>query len=160
MTSDARLKNSARDITDEEEAAFRAIGRLPCVWQWLARIEVEGIEARLHSGPTVQAAIDVMSSNGLDWTRYSAFCLDEWDASPAKFMEVEAVFNDEGVEIAPAKQVQTVEAVDAGSLYSFRREELLWWVLRAEMRYNERAITDLRGEVEAIKATLDLSLLG
>lgn len=157
VTSDARLKNSARDITEAEEAAFRAIGRLPCVWQWLARIEEEGHEARLHSGPTVQAAIDVMASNGLDWTRYSAFCLDEWDASPAKFIEVEAVINDEGVEIAPAKQVQTVDAVDAGSLFSFRREELLWWVLRAEIRYNERAMTDLQDEVEAIKAVLHLS---
>ena len=109
-TCDARLKTGLRDITKAEVNAFLAILNLPSVWRWLHKLdEAEG--ARLHSFPTVQAAIQIMEDNGLDWTRYSAFCHDVWEDKYDK---------DTGRLI-----------VKAGDRYAFRKAELLWWCVRA-----------------------------
>lgn len=136
-TSDARLKTDPRSMTSDEVSAFGKIGRLPCVWQWLQRVEVEGDEARLHSGPTVQSALAIMEEHGLDWRRYSAFCYDKWDEIPEIVNEWSAsaeVVDDFGnlvrEAIAAGKEVSQ-EYRPAGSLYSFRKEELLWWCMRA-----------------------------
>lgn len=115
-TSDATMKTAPRDITPDEVSAFSSILRLPGVWQWLERYQSEGDNARLHAGPTVQAAIAIMTANNLDWTLYGAFCFDKWEA-----VEEE---QDDGGNI-------TVEGREAGELYSFRKEELTWWCLRA-----------------------------
>lgn len=115
--SDARLKTEPRDMLPAEVAAFGQIARLPMVWQWLSRFESEGNAARLHAGPTVQAAIEAMTANGLDWTLYSAFCHDAWEAEEALVDEAEGVI------------IRSARA--AGDVYSFRKEELLWWCMRA-----------------------------
>ncbi|RRE76544.1 hypothetical protein EAN97_05785 [Klebsiella pneumoniae] len=113
---------------------------------------VEGDDARLHSGPTVQAAIAVMDKYGLDWREYSAFCYDEWDAqdaiietwddewevipgTPAELDEagnvlVEAVPETRTLIRAAGSNVIR-EAREAGSVYAFRKEELLFWISRA-----------------------------
>ena len=150
-TSDSREKSELRDLNEAEIAAFWAIGRLPWVWKWLSRYQAEGDNARLHSGPTVQAAIEIMTEHGLDWTRYAAFCYDEWDALdevweewPAEYETVpaRAAIIDNGVVISediPEQQIQIREAGrilvqaarPAGNRYSFRKEELLLWILRA-----------------------------
>ncbi|WP_447523550.1 tail fiber domain-containing protein, partial [Klebsiella pneumoniae] len=82
-TSDETHKTRPRADTPAETDAYYEIGQLPGVWQWLEKYMVEGDGARLHSGPTVQAAIAVMDKYGLDWREYSAFCYDEWDAQDA-----------------------------------------------------------------------------
>ena len=115
-TSDATMKTAPRDITPDEVSAFSSILRLPGVWQWLERYQSEGDNARLHAGPTVQAAIAIMTANNLDWTLYGAFCFDKWEA-------VEEERDDSGN--------ITVGGREAGELYSFRKEELTWWCLRA-----------------------------
>ncbi|MBS0857226.1 MULTISPECIES: phage tailspike protein [unclassified Tatumella] len=115
-TSDATLKSDPRAISDTEISAFYEIGQLPWVWTWLAKQSDEGDTARLHSGPTVQAAIAIMTKYSLDWTLYGAFCYDEWEAADAEYFEDGTV---------------KAEAVTAGSRYSFRKEELLLWILRA-----------------------------
>lgn len=140
-TSDARLKTTPRDMTEAEIAAFGQIGRLPCVWQWLAKVETEGNDARLHSGPTVQAAMAIMEANGLDWQRYSAFCYDEWEAFRGDVLadgeawsgETEAVEEaDTDPETGETSAVtRTYKVNPAGDRYSFRKEELLWWCMRA-----------------------------
>ncbi|WP_198509102.1 tail fiber domain-containing protein [Serratia sp. TKO39] len=115
-TSDARHKTTPRNISVDEINAFYEIGQLPWVWQWLERYSSEGDEARLHSGPTVQAAISVMDKHGLNWSDYSAFCYDRWDGEEER------------------KDLSTGElipAVEAGDRYSFRKEELLLWISRA-----------------------------
>lgn len=103
-TCDADHKTNPRNIQTAEVNAFYEIGQLPWVWQWLHRVAEEGEAARLHSGPTVQAAIGSMEKHGLDWRKYSAFCYDEWDEQ---------------------------EDRAAGHVYSFRKEELLLWIVRA-----------------------------
>ncbi|MEB1529900.1 tail fiber domain-containing protein [Xanthomonas sp. WHRI 7945] len=125
--SDARLKSAVREPAPTEIAAFATIARLPSVWQWLHRIDSEGDAARLHSGPTVQAAMAVMEAHGLDWKRYSCFCYDRWEDQ-----------YDQGGALLAA----------AGDRYSFRREELLWWVMRAQFAQ----LDTLEGRVAALEA--------
>lgn len=115
-TSDARLKTEPRDLSDAEIAAFYEICQMPWVWQWLTKYQTEGDTARLHPGPTVQAAITIMEKHGLDWTQYSAFCYDQWAAWPG------GVNTETGEHESPR---------EAGDQYKFRKEELLMWMLRA-----------------------------
>lgn len=149
VVSDATLKDTPRDATAAENAAFAEIARLPGVWRWLQRIKEEGEDARLHAGPTVQAAIAVMEKHGLDWRKYSAFCLDSWEAEEAQYEDIPeeyedipvqpAIYSDEGELLSGTTRVLTRQAervlvrpaTEAGSRYRFRKEELLWWCLRA-----------------------------
>ncbi|EMU9409775.1 tail fiber domain-containing protein, partial [Klebsiella pneumoniae] len=108
-TSDANHKTVPVNPSEAEMAAFYEIASLPWAWQWLEKYQIEGDEARLHSGPTVQAAIEVMGKHGLNWTDYSAFCYDSWQEET----------DSEG------------NIIPAGGVYSFRKEELLLWMLRA-----------------------------
>jgi len=124
--SDARLKSEVREPAPAEIAAFALIARLPSVWQWLHRMDVEGDAARLHAGPTVQAAMAIMEAHGLDWRRYSCFCHDAWTDQ----------YDDDGQLLAAA-----------GDRYSFRREELLWWVVRAQCAQ----LDALEGRVAALE---------
>lgn len=129
-TSDANDKDEIRDATEKENEAFSEIARLPSVWKWIRRIEEEGDNARLHSGPTVQAAIEIMGKHGLDWEKYSCFCHDHEKASPEKLVHFPAVVDEDGTELVAAYEV-VIPASEEVSRYSFRKEELLWWCLRA-----------------------------
>lgn len=131
-TSDATHKTVPREISHDEILAFSKIARLPSVWQWLEKFKVEGDEARLHSGPTVQDAIKIMVDNGLDWSRYSAFCYDKWEDTPDEI--------DEKGRVCKA-------GIKAGEIYSFRKEDLLWWCLRAQVSQFD----DLCSRVEALE---------
>ena len=115
-TSDARHKTSPRDATQEELDAFYEIAQLPSVWQWLDKVATEGEDARLHAGPTVQAAIAIMEAHGLDWSKYAAFIYEPSQVVPA--------YHDENTgEYFPERVV--------GDVYAFRKEELLLWITRA-----------------------------
>ncbi|HFU6567571.1 TPA: right-handed parallel beta-helix repeat-containing protein, partial [Raoultella ornithinolytica] len=115
-TCDADEKMEPVDPNEAEINAFYEISLLPWVWQWLEKYQVEGDNARLHSGPTVQAAIAIMDKHGLDWTRYAAFCYDEWDAWEGGIHPV---------------TMQYIPPYEAGHRYGFRKEELILWMLRA-----------------------------
>lgn len=108
-TSDARLKTEPRQLLEAERKAASALARLPCIWAWLTG-------DRLHAGPTVQAAIAVMEAHGLDPFAYSFICYDEWEAE-------EATYDDKGNELKAARE--------AGNRYSFRKEELLCFMVPA-----------------------------
>lgn len=122
-TCDAERKTEPRDPTEVEMDAFYEVAQLPWVWRWLERFQTEGDGAREHSGPTVQAAIDVLTAHGLDWTNYSALCYDEWEAKP------EEIDQNTG-DIIPASE--------AGCVYSFRKEELLLWITRATVHRQKK----------------------
>lgn len=134
-TSDARLKTEPREITAEEVSAFSAILRLPGVWKWLEKYQEEGNDARLHSGPTVQAAIAIMQSNNLDWTNYGAFCYDEWDDVYEPVMASRTITVTEGDDtFEQTQEYDTGEkklVTAAGDRYSLRKDELLWWCMRS-----------------------------
>lgn len=161
-TSDATHKTEPRNITQAEVMAFATIARLPSVWQWLSKYQIEGDDARLHAGPTVQAAIAIMEANGLDWSRYSAFCYDEWEDQyepvlALRKVEKEVMVEREGFEYP--EWVEVDEEYDtgektlvkaAGSVYSFRKEELLWWCHRALASQLDR-IEDRLNNLERIQ---------
>lgn len=130
-TCDARLKTGLRDITKEEANAFLEILKLPSVWMWLHKLD-DSDDARLHSFPTVQAATQIMGDNGLDWTRYSAFCHDVWE---------DKYDQDTGELI-----------VEAGDRYAFRKAELLWWCVRA-LLYKVDSFEDRLAKLEVGSAT-------
>ncbi len=157
-TSDSRLKTDPRQLRDAEFKSASAIARLPAVWRWLNRVhgdencEPEGQEARKHFGPTVQAAIAVMEGLGLDPFAYSFICYDKWEAEPEQWHEwpakeavyetIPAVLDGEGEVVEPERTVLVEPAVEAGreliqpareagDRYSFRKEELLCFIVRA-----------------------------
>ncbi|WP_283184888.1 tail fiber domain-containing protein [Klebsiella pneumoniae] len=124
-TSDANHKTVPVNPSEAEMAAFYEIASLPWAWQWLEKYQIEGDEARLHSGPTVQAAIEVMGKHGLNWTDYSAFCYDSWQE------ETDCEGN----------------IIPAGGVYSFRKEELILWMLRATVE-RQKSIEDRLSALE------------
>jgi hypothetical protein len=104
-TSDAREKTAVRDLNAAE---LRAARRLACeigAYQFLNAVAEKGDAARLHIGLTVQCAMDIMESEGLDPLRYGFICHDEWPA------------DDEA-------------GTPAGDRYAFRPDELLLFIAR------------------------------
>ncbi|GKN07922.1 hypothetical protein NUKP76_48100 [Klebsiella variicola] len=170
-TSDETHKTRPRADTPAETDAYYEIGQLPGVWQWLEKYMVEGDGARLHSGPTVQAAIAVMDKYGLDWREYSAFCYDEWEAQDAIIETWDdewevipgtpAELDEEGnVVVEAVPETRTLiraagsnviqEAREAGNVYAFRKEELLFWISRATIAKQQ----DIEKRLAAIEASM------
>ncbi|HIA3104662.1 TPA: tail fiber domain-containing protein [Escherichia coli] len=130
-TSDADDKTGLRDTEEIEDAAFSKIARLPSVWKWIRRVEEEGDDARWHSGPTVQAAIAIMDEFGLKWSEYSCFCYDHQPYVPESRVVIPAQIDEvSGLVISPEREVIT-PAIEESETYGFRKEELLWWCMRA-----------------------------
>lgn len=108
-TSDAREKTSVTALSAAEIQSAKLLAAEIGAYQWLASIEAKGADARKHIGMTVQRAIEVMESCGLDPFKYGFICFDEWGA----------VENEDG-EITQ----------EAGNRYSFRPDELLLFIAR------------------------------
>lgn len=154
-TSDKRKKTNIRQISEIEASAFYEIGCLDSVWQWIEKYEKEGEQARLHAGPTVQDAISVMDKYGLDWRKYSCFChtvqefspeeIESWDDVYKIEPEKPPLYEEDGKtirqEAEPEKKVLLrkagfrviKEATKAIDEYSFRKEELLLWIVRSTL---------------------------
>lgn len=77
-TSDAREKTPVRSLDQAELAAAAELAGEIGAYKWLAAIEEKGDAARQHIGMTVQRAMEVMQSHGLDPLRYGFICHDEW----------------------------------------------------------------------------------
>lgn len=113
-TSDAREKTAVRALTALEIAAAKDLAKEIGAFRFLASFAEKGGSAREHIGMTVQRAIEVMESHGLDPFGYSFICYDEWEA------ESEVRGFDGEVER---------EAMPAGNRYSFRFEGLLAFIV-------------------------------
>lgn len=164
-TSDKRKKTNIRQISPIEIKAFYEIAMLNSVWQWLDKYQIEGDDARLHSGPTVQDAIEIMDKYGLDWTKYSCFChtvkdavpavVESWDDEYRTIPARAAIYEDDGVTIRQEAEDERVELVrEAGSRiikeaepavdeYAFRKEELLFWITRATIAKQQEILNRL-----------------
>ncbi len=141
-TSDARLKTDPRSMSSAEVAAFSQIARLPNVWEWLTG-------DRLHGGPTVQAAMAIMEANGLEPFDYACFCYDRWDAKEAVIESWDDEFDPDTGELVREAGSQIAEpAVEAGDRYSFRKEELLCFIVAAQARQHD----ELAERVAALEA--------
>ena len=164
-TSDKRKKTGIRQISPAEIGAFYEIAMLDSVWQWLAKYQTEGDDARLHSGPTVQDAIEIMDKYGLDWSKYSCFChtvqdavpavIESWDDEYRTIPAKPAIYEEDGVTIRQEAEEERVELVrEAGSRiikeaepavdeYAFRKEELLFWITRATVAKQQEILARL-----------------
>lgn len=112
-TSDAREKTAVRPLSPAEISASKQLAQEIGGFKFLAAIRQKGYESREHIGMTVQRAIEIMESNGLDPFNYGFICYDEWGAQ-------EAVVDEEGNVTSPA--------VTAGNRYGFRSDELLLFI--------------------------------
>jgi len=135
-TSDAREKTDVVPLTAAELAAAADLARAPGTYQWLAAVQAKGADARWHAGLTVQQAIAIMQSHGLDPMRYGFICYDQWPETPEvvnSWPAQDAVLDDEGNVVTPAVEAGSEIAQEyrpAGDRYSFRHDELLLFIVR------------------------------
>lgn len=118
-TSDAREKTAVRPLSPAELAAAQDLATEIGAFQFLESVAKKGDAARLHVGMTVQRAIEVLQSHGLDPMAYSFICHDAWEA-----WEVHYEANPD------AGTPAWVETHPAGDRYSFRPDGLLAFILR------------------------------
>ena len=135
-TSDAREKTEMVPLTANELAAAADLARAPGTYQWLAAVQAKGADARHHVGLTVQQAIAIMQSHGLDPFRYGFICYDQWSETPevVETWEAQPEARDvDGNFIQPAIEAGsrvTQAYMAAGDRYSFRHDELLLFITR------------------------------
>jgi hypothetical protein len=148
-TSDARVKTEVRDLTDSELAAAKQLAKEIGVFKFLNAVAKKGDAARSHIGMTVQRAIEIMQSHGLDAMTYGFICYDEWEDEyqdhPAIYEQV--IVEPEQIEIAEDGQSRIVkDAVIgngpvtqpawreqkrvAGNTYGFRADQLMLFIAR------------------------------
>jgi hypothetical protein len=144
-TSDARAKTPVLEMTASEIGAAKAMARELGTFKFLSAIDEKGAAARIHTGMTVQRAMEVMQENGLDPLEYAFICHDTWEAvAPVAAIErvepvpaVDAVLDEAGNEVTPA--VAAIAEVlgrpaqpgrEAGDAYGFRADELHAFILR------------------------------
>lgn len=130
-TSDAREKTPVRPLTEAELAAAIELGSEIGVYKWLSMIDEKGEDgARLHVGMTVQRAIEVMESHGLDPMRYGFICYDEWDETPEQWEDAPEELDEDGNVAREASRTLVQEYRPAGNRYSFRTGELNLFLAR------------------------------
>ncbi|AAQ92751.2 L-shaped tail fiber protein [Escherichia phage T5] len=113
-TSDARLKNDVRAMSDPETEAAKAIAKEIGFWTWKEQADMNDI--REHCGLTVQRAIEIMESFGLDPFKYGFICYDKWDEH--------TVVSEYGPANEDGTENPIYKTIPAGDHYSFRLEEL------------------------------------
>jgi len=135
-TSDGREKTAVRTLTAAELSAAKQLAREVGAYRFLSAVAEKGAAAREHAGMTVQRAIEVMESHGLDPFGYGFICYDEW---PEEWRDVPAVMDTrqtgevtaegdpvfEEFELEPARRELLQPA---GDRFSFRPDELLMFI--------------------------------
>lgn len=142
-TSDAREKTPVRALSPAELAAAKELAREIGTYQFLAAVADKGVDkARHHAGLTVQRAIEVMESHGLDPMRYGFICFDAWAEEviehPSEYQQVliPQHMDDFGnllearYEQGPVIKDAWTETRQAGDRFSFRMDELLAFIAR------------------------------
>jgi len=135
-TSDAREKTPVTELTADELNAAKQLSKEIGTYKFLSAVAEKGDDARNHVGMTVQRAIEIMEANNLDPFAYGFICYDEWEEKIVKHEAVEAkeaVIDEEGniiEEAVEAKDAYTEVAQEAGDRYSFRPDEMLFFIAR------------------------------
>lgn len=131
-TSDAREKTAVRALTDAEIAAAKELSKEIGAFRFLSAIEQKGDAARTHIGMTVQRAIEIMQSHGLDPMAYGFICFDKWGEMlhRAAVEAKPAVLDDDGNVLQSAVEAQDAIIQPAGERYGFRTDQLLLFIAR------------------------------
>lgn len=129
-TSDAREKTLIAALTPSEVAAASDLSKMVGTYQFIESIESKGDAARHHIGLTVQDAIAVMESHGLNPFRYGFICHDAWTEITVEHPAIEAVedeLDEDGNVIRPGRpavEAWTEVVQEAGDRYAFRYDQL------------------------------------
>lgn len=154
QTSDARHKSAVVAMSEHEIAAASQLAREIGKYRFLDAVKEKGAAARQHVGMTVQRAIAVMESHQLDPFAYGFICYDEWGEKTTEHPEIQppdqmpppVVNHHEATDTAEAHDevltvgntapgaVQAARTVvqPAGSIYSFRPDELNLFIARGQ----------------------------
>ena len=157
-TSDAREKNEVRPLTAAEVSAAKALAMEIGAYKFLSAIASKGAGAREHIGMTVQRAIEVMASFGLDPSNYGFICYDAWGTQTETIPAAEAsdaVIGQNGDVVIPAVEAKPEETKvirEAGDRYSFRMDELMAFISRGVAA----ALEDQEARLRALEARIQL----
>jgi len=117
VSSDRSLKQQIRDLDEAERAVAVRCKALVKAYKMNSAVAEKGPDgARWHFGVIAQEVVEAFQLEGLDPYKYAIVCLDEWDDHPE-------VLNDEGEVLHPA--------IEAGSLYGIRYEQLMMFIISA-----------------------------
>lgn len=146
--SDARLKCYFRDLSDAEISVARELARAIGIYRWRDAVEEKGLGAREHIGPTVQRAIEIMQSHGLDPFNYGFICHDEWDEQTVEHPAIDAVPASAGRPAIEARAAHTEIVLAAGDRYAFRYDELAMFIAAGQ----EAATAAIEARLAALEA--------
>ncbi|MEF2265329.1 tail fiber domain-containing protein [Janthinobacterium sp. LS2A] len=154
QTSDARHKTAVVALSGNEIAAAIQLAREIGKYRFLEAVREKGTAARQHIGMTVQRAIEVMESHRLDPLAYGFICYDEWDEKTTEHPQIQVPDKVHPPVVVRHAATETAEAYDevltegytepgevqpartevqlAGSMYSFRPDELNLFIARGQ----------------------------
>lgn len=119
-TSDARLKNDVREMSNPETEAAKAIAKEIGFWTWKEQADMNDV--REHCGLTVQRAMEIMESFGLEPFKYGFICYDKWDE--------QTVVSEYGPANEDGSENPIYKTIPAGDRYSFRIDELNMFIAK------------------------------
>lgn len=129
-TSDAREKTAVALLTTSEILAAKDLSRAVGSYKFLASIAAKGAAARSHIGLTVQQAIQIMQSHGLDPFAYGFICFDAWPEKTIEHAALAAVpdtVDEDGTVIQQGRSAVpawTEIVQTAGDQFAFRYDQL------------------------------------
>ena len=127
-TSDGRMKNDVRAMSDPETEAAKAIAKEIGFWTWKEQADMNDV--REHCGLTVQRAMEIMESFGLEPFKYGFICYDKWDE--------QTVVSEYGPANEDGSENPIYKTIPAGDRYSFRIDELNMFIAKGfEARLSE-----------------------
>lgn len=119
-TSDGRMKNDVRAMSDPETEAAKAIAKEIGFWTWKEQADMNDV--REHCGLTVQRAMEIMESFGLEPFKYGFICYDKWDE--------QTVVSEYGPANEDGSENPIYKTIPAGDRYSFRIDELNMFIAK------------------------------
>lgn len=119
-TSDGRMKNDVRAMSDPETEAAKAIAKEIGFWTWKEQANMNDV--REHCGLTVQRAMEIMESFGLEPFKYGFICYDKWDE--------QTVVSEYGPANEDGSENPIYKTIPAGDRYSFRVDELNMFIAK------------------------------
>ncbi len=119
-TSDGRMKNDARAMSAPETEAAKAIAKEIGFWTWKEQADMNDV--REHCGLTVQRAMEIMESFGLEPFKYGFICYDKWDE--------QTVVSEYGPANEDGSENPIYKTIPAGDRYSFRIDELNMFIAK------------------------------
>lgn len=115
-TSDERMKQDIRDLTEVEKTTALTIKSKLKAYRFKDSVAEKGDNARIHFGVLAQEVKNIFEINGLNGFNYGVLCYDSWETIPAEFSNDGELLREEVV---------------AGDRYGIRYDELFAFIIAA-----------------------------